>query len=159
MNTLSRVGILSADAEASLTKVAGSLLNLFLRCYVGWQFFKSGMLKVSDWNATLGLFQTEYHVPLLPPHVAAITGATGELLFPTLLFIGFMARPAALGLLFVNIMAVISYPQLFKFECPAAINDHFYWGILLVVLFVWGPGQLAVDSIVARYRKSGPDQE
>jgi putative oxidoreductase len=152
MNTLSRVGILSADAEANLTKVAGSILNLFLRCYVGWQFFKSGMLKVSDWNATLGLFQTEYHVPLLTPHVAAITGATGELLFPTLLFIGFMARPAALGLLFVNIMAVISYPQLFKFECPAAINDHFYWGILLVVLFVWGPGQLAVDSIVARYR-------
>src|ERR1700744_428597 len=102
MNTLSRVGILSVDAEANLTKFAGSLLNLFLRCYVGWQFFKSGMLKVSDWNATLGLFQTEYHVPLLPPHVAAITGATGELLFPTLLFIGFVARPAALGLLFVN---------------------------------------------------------
>ena len=39
---------------------------------------------------------------------------------------------AALGLFAVNLMAVISYPQLFSFECPAAINDHLYWGMLLL---------------------------
>ena len=44
-----------------------SLLLLATRCYVGWQFTKSGWLKYSSWDTTLGLFRDEYHVPLLPP--------------------------------------------------------------------------------------------
>jgi uncharacterized membrane protein YphA (DoxX/SURF4 family) len=57
---------------------------------------------------------------------------------------------AKAGLLFVNLVAVISYPRLFTFECPAAINDHLYWGILLLLLLVWGLGTLSVDSWVTR---------
>ena len=63
---------------------------------------------------------------------------------------GVLSRPAALGLFFVNLMAVISYPQLFGFECPAAINDHFYWGILLLVLAAFGPGRASVDAVLQR---------
>ena len=55
------------------------------RVYVGWQFFKSGMLKIGSWESTLGLFQDEYHVPLLPPALAAVAGTAGELFFPVLL--------------------------------------------------------------------------
>lgn len=73
-------------------------------------------------------------------------GAGGELAFSTLLILGLFSRPAALGLFAVNAMAVISYPQLWTFECPAAINDHFYWGICLLVLIVVGPGKIAVDQ-------------
>ncbi|MES2149074.1 MAG: DoxX family protein [Pseudomonadota bacterium] len=128
----------------------GSLLSLALRLYVGSVFFKAGMVKIGDWNATLGLFRDEYHVPLLAPELAAAMGAGGELTLPILLFVGFLSRPAALGLFFVNLMAVISYPQLFSFECPAAINDHFYWGILLLVLAVFGPGRWSVDGWARR---------
>jgi putative oxidoreductase len=42
-------------------------------------------------------------------------------------------------------MAVIAYPQLWAFDCPAAINDHKYWGILLLVLLAFGGGRLALD--------------
>jgi len=35
-------------------------------------------------------------------HQAAL-GAFGEITFPTLLFVGFLSRPAAFGLFFVNI--------------------------------------------------------
>ncbi len=132
---------------------AGSLMSLFIRLYVGWQFFKAGMIKVSDWSATLALFHDEYHVPLLPPDLAAVLGATGELCLPILLFVGLLSRPAALGLFFVNAMAVISYPQLFAFECPAAINDHFYWGALLLALFAFGPGRLSLDAFLAKRAK------
>ncbi|MQA37809.1 DoxX family protein [Rugamonas aquatica] len=138
--------------DAALTAWGGSLMSLALRCYVGWQFFKAGMVKVSDWSATLALFRDEYMVPLLPPELAAYAGATGELVLPVLLFVGLASRPAALALFLVNAMAVISYPQLLSFECPAAINDHFYWGAMLLVLVAFGPGKVSLDAWLARRR-------
>jgi putative oxidoreductase len=132
--------------DSQLTEWFGSLMSLAIRFYVGWQFFKAGMIKVSDWSSTLALFRDEYHVPLLPPDLAAVMGATGELVLPALLFVGLLSRPAALGLFVVNLMAVISYPQLFQFECPAGINSHFYWGFLLLTLFAFGPGKFSLDA-------------
>src|ERR1044071_4467458 len=52
-------------------------LALLTRIYVSWVFLKSGWLKISDWDSTIFLFQEEYRVPLLPPHVAAVCGAAG----------------------------------------------------------------------------------
>lgn len=138
--------------DACITDWAGSLLSFAIRLFVGWQFFKSGMVKASDWDATVALFQYEYSVPLLPPVLAAVMGMTGELLFPVLLAAGIVTRLAALGLFFVNAMAVISYPQLWGFDCPAAINDHLYWGALLLVLVAFGPGKFSLDAWLARKR-------
>jgi putative oxidoreductase len=136
--------------DSQLADWGGSLMSLAVRLFVGWQFFKSGMVKVSDWGATLELFRSEYHVPILPPELAAVMGAGGELCFPILLALGLLSRPAALGLFAVNLMAVISYPQLFTFDCPAAINDHFYWGILMLVLIAFGPGRFSLDAWLAK---------
>jgi putative oxidoreductase len=150
MNALLQLHRSSMRLDGPIAEWFGSLVALALRLYVGWQFFKSGMIKVGDWSATLALFHDEYKVPVLPPDLAAYVGAFGELAFPALLFVGLFSRPAALGLFFVNAMAVISYPQLFELECPAAINDHFYWGILLLVLFAFGPGRASLDAFLAR---------
>jgi putative oxidoreductase len=152
MNILFSLHRLLSRYDDLLQNWGGSLLNLGLRIFVGWQFFKSGWVKISDWNSTLSLFRTEYHVPVLPPEVAAVMGASGELFFPVLLLLGLFSRPAALGLLAVNIMAVISYPDLFTFECPAAINDHLYWGLLLLVLLCFGAGKFSLDSILAKMK-------
>jgi putative oxidoreductase len=131
--------------DRGMREWAGSALLLFLRCYVGWQFFNAGLIKLHDWNATLALFHDEYSVPLLPPTIAAYVGAFGELTFPALLFLGIGTRAAALGLFAVNAMAVISYPQLFTFDCPAAINDHKYWAILIATIFCFGGGRASLD--------------
>jgi putative oxidoreductase len=138
--------------DAQITEWGGSLLALALRLYVGWQFFKAGLTKISDWSVTLALFRDEYQVPVLPPELAAWMGAAGELSLPLLLFVGLWSRPAALGLFGVNLMAVLSYPQLFTFDCPAAVNDHFFWGILMLVLVAYGPGRFSVDALISRKR-------
>jgi putative oxidoreductase len=139
--------------DAQITEWGGSLLSLVIRLYVGWQFFKAGLVKIGDWSATLALFHDEYHVPVLPPELAAVMGASGELVFPILLLVGVVSRPAAFGLFFVNLMAVISYPDLFTFECPAGLKDHFCWGALLLVLVAFGPGRLSLDNWLARKAK------
>lgn len=123
---------------------------LAIRLYVAEAFFSSGLVKIGNWQGTLALFRHEYHVPLLPPDVAAYAGTFGELAFPVLLVLGLSGRFAAAGLFVVNLMALISYPQLFEFECPAPVNQHFYWGSLLALLTIFGPGKLALDTLVLR---------
>jgi putative oxidoreductase len=126
------------------------LALLAIRLYVANVFFSSGMAKIANWPGTLALFHDEYHVPLLPPDVAAYAGTFGELAFPVLIVLGLAGRFASAGLFVVNLMAVISYPQLFQFECPAPVNQHIYWGSLLALLAIFGPGRLALDALILR---------
>jgi putative oxidoreductase len=126
------------------------LALLALRLYVAQVFLRSGAIKLHDWGATLALFHDEYSVPLLPPDVAAVVGTFGETFFPILLVLGLAGRFGAAGLFVVNAMAVISYPQLFTFECPAGINAHFYWGSILLALVVFGPGRWSLDELIVR---------
>jgi putative oxidoreductase len=121
---------------------------LATRWYVSWQFLKSGWLKVSDWQGTLGLFRTEYHVPLLPPVLAAVTGAFGELFFSALLVLGIAGRIGPLGLFAVNLMAVISYRQVLLADgYEAALGQHVLWGFMLAMLAVYGLGAITVDRL------------
>jgi putative oxidoreductase len=106
----------------------------------------SGITKLHDWNITLALFRNEYHVPVLPPAVAAVLGTGAELGLPVLLLLGCGTRITAAALFAFNIVAVISYPGL----SPAGLKDHVLWGTLLLVLFFYGPGKLSVDHWLAR---------
>ncbi|MCL4780421.1 MAG: DoxX family protein [Gammaproteobacteria bacterium] len=122
------------------------LLLLGLRLWVSWQFFKSGWLKLGDWDNTLFLFQEEYRVPLLPPELAAVAGTFGELFFPLLLILGVIGRYAALGLSAVNVLAVVSYSHiLLASGFEAALAQHYLWGLMLLVIVIFGPGSLSVQ--------------
>ena len=142
-----------------LARALDSLRPVYLlatRWYVSWQFLKSGWLKVTSWQSTLSLFEDEYHVPLLPPHVAAVVGAFGELFFPTLLVLGLAGRIGPLGLFAVNLMAVISYSHvLFAEGFEAALAQHVLWGFMLLTLALYGNGPLALDRLLLRPQR-GP---
>ena len=124
---------------------------LVVRWYLGWQFWRSGSLKLQSWESTLGLFRDEYHVPLLPPGIAAYVGTAGELVFPILLFIGFASRFGAIGMFAVNAMAVISYRHVLLGDgFEAALGQHILWGTLATYLIVHGPGWISLDHWLQR---------
>lgn len=122
------------------------LAQLAARLYVGHAFFSSGLTKLRDWEITLALFQDEYHVPLLPPELAALLGTGGELVLPVLLALGLAGRFAAAGLSVVNVVAVLSLAEI----APVALQQHQFWGSLLLALMLWGPGRWSLDALVAR---------
>lgn len=127
------------------------LADLAARLYVAKVFFSSGLTKIDDWDITVSLFTDEYHVPLLPPQLAAFMGAGGELFFPVLLVLGLGGRLGALGLSAVNIMAVVSYWHVLGTpEQAAALTHHLNWGLLLALLLAHGPGKLSVDHWLKR---------
>jgi putative oxidoreductase len=133
------------------------LLLLAARLYLSLIFFRSGMLKIADWGSTLVLFRETYKVPVLPPELAASVGTFGELVFPVMIVLGLAGRLGAAGLFAVNVMAVVSYLDLFGFECPAGINSHYYWGSILLALIVFGPGKISLDEFILRRRQSRPN--
>ena len=133
---------------AGLVDKLQPLLLLGFRFYVARVFFMSGLTKTSDWSNTVALFTAEYHVPILPPAVAAALGATTELSMPILLVLGLGSRFAS-GVLFVfNIVAVISYYA--TLVETGGVKDHIFWGTILLVLTIFGPGRIAVDTWLER---------
>jgi putative oxidoreductase len=128
--------------------IGADLLDLAIRLYVGRAFLLSGLQKIRNWDNTLALFHDEYHVPLLPAGVAAVLGTFGELVFPVFLVLGLGTRFAALGMSFVNAMAVVSYWHVLSTLEPA-LAQHFFWGTLLLVTLFHGPGRLSIDHWLA----------
>ncbi|UUZ78131.1 DoxX family membrane protein [Polaromonas sp. P1(28)-13] len=145
MNTLLQRAL---DLWAALTRALDSLqplAALAARLYLAQVFFLSGLTKTRDWETTVALFTDEYHVPLLPPALAAALGTTGELALPVLLLLGLGGRFAALGLSVVNAVAVISLSEI----APAALQQHVFWGALLAGLAIYGSGSWSLDRFTA----------
>jgi putative oxidoreductase len=117
---------------------------LAARFYVGWAFFASGLTKLRDWESTLLLFEYEYQVPVLPFELAAYLGTGAEIVLPLLLIAGLASRFSALGLFFVNIVAVISLEDI----APVAYAEHLLWGVLLAFVVIFNGGRLALDRLV-----------
>jgi putative oxidoreductase len=120
------------------------LAQLAARFYVAQVFFLSGLTKINDWDTTLALFADEYQVPLLSPTVAALAGTAGELVLPVLLLLGLAGRFAALGLSVMNGVAVVSLAEI----APPALQQHVFWGSLLLALVLWGPGRWSLDRML-----------
>jgi len=142
MNTTTHPIAAVLDALTHFLERLQPLAQLAARLYVAQAFFASGLTKLRDWDITLALFQDEYHVPLLPPELAAWMGTGGELVLPVLLALGLCGRFAALGLSVVNVVAVLSLAEI----APAALQQHVFWGSLLAGLLLWGPGRWSLDA-------------
>jgi putative oxidoreductase len=119
------------------------LLDVGLRIFLAMIFFKSGLTKIKNWDSTLYLFSDVYQVPVLPPELAAYMATAGELALPVLLVVGLFGRFAAAGLFILNLVAVASY---YSELSEAGRNQHWYWGLLLLVLLMMSNGRWSLDA-------------
>ena len=146
MNMLRHLGRFYYTPTAYLACLTPAL-DLLLRLFIANVFFKSGLTKIQTWDSTLYLFNYEYHVPLLPPEVAAWMATGAELGLPVLLVLGLFGRFAALGLFILNGVAVISY---YSNLSEAGLNQHLYWGLILAVLLLHGGGKWSLDNWIEK---------
>ncbi|ELC7281652.1 DoxX family protein [Aeromonas veronii] len=135
-----------ASSSGDLPRWSSAGVLLLARLWVASVFITSGWLKLTAWDSTLYLFESEYQVPLLPRLWAAYLGTATELLLPLFLLAGLFTRPAALLLFGFNIIAVISYPTLWA----GGFYDHQLWGWMLLTLAIWGGGVLSLDHWLTR---------
>jgi putative oxidoreductase len=135
---IARFSIAAVFWKSGQTKVEGLAIDLFDGS------FQLGVPRLAD--STIPLFQSEYHVPLLSPELAAHLAAFAEHFFPILILIGFATRFSALALLGMTLTI-----QLFVY--PDAYPTHGTWAAVLLYLMTTGPGKLSIDHLIAkRYR-------
>jgi putative oxidoreductase len=118
------------------------LLPLVGRCGIAGVFFMSGRTKVTGLltitQSTYYLFETDYRLPLVPPHLAAQLSATSETVFPILLVLGLFTRASALALLgMTTVIEVFVYPD--------AWPTHLSWAALMLPLIARGAGSVSLD--------------
>jgi putative oxidoreductase len=141
--------LLSLD---SILAGASPAVSFAIRCYVSWQFLKSGWLKLVSWDSTRYLFRHEYSVPLLNSDIAAIIGTANELALPVLLIVGLATRMTAIALFAFNIVAVLSYSSvLLATGNEAALGSHILWGGLLLVPIFYGGQNISLDFVFRRH--------
>ncbi|MEE9444294.1 MAG: DoxX family protein [Cocleimonas sp.] len=142
-------------------------LNLFLkpvmllgfRLYIAYVFFKSGLTKVDDsfmvTSSTIDLFKYEY-MPYVSEGLATISAylaSYAELIIPVLLVLGFLTRPASLALFVLNAVAAYSLAQT-DFASAAGHWQHVTWGVIIAVLFAFGPGAISIDKWISNKWKN-----
>lgn len=120
------------------------VLALVARLGVAAIFFQSGRTKVDGLlhitDGTYVLFESEYHLPLIPPVWAAHAATYSEHLFSILLVLGLFTRVSALA--FLGMTAVIEI-----FVYPDAWATHLSWAGLLLFLIARGGGAFSLDRI------------
>ena len=115
---------------------------LAVRLWLAQFFFFSGLTKIRSWPATIALFTDEYHVPVLPPEVAALMSATAELSLPVLLVLGLFSRFAAAGFFFMTLVI-----ELFVYP---GTTENYYIMLLTGVIIANGCGLFGADWWLAK---------
>jgi len=134
--------------RGALERIPYSLIALVARVATFEVFWRSGSVKLDDWAGTLTLFESEYKVPLIPPHIAAYLSAGLELGGSVLVLVGLGTRAAVLA--YLGMIAVI---QIFVY--PEAWPTHVQWVAFLLILLARGPGVISLDALIARFLRKG----
>lgn len=131
---LARISIAVIFWLSGQTKIEGFVLDpIGLQAQFGWPRLSEGAVE---------LFRSEYALPVLPPHAAALMAATAEHVFPLLLLVGLGTRLSAGALLGMTLVIQ-------TFVYPSAWPTHGLWAALMLYLMARGPGRISIDRLIA----------
>ena len=151
--------------SSALSKLNGLLAAIggFLRCpfllvirlYWGWQFMQTGWGKLHNLERTAKFFAS---LGIPAPKLNAITASGTELTCGTLLALGLLSRFASPALICVMCVAYETADRealhaLFTNPDKFLSADEFLFLLAAVTVFVFGPGRIALDTLVFKDRK------
>jgi NADH dehydrogenase FAD-containing subunit/uncharacterized membrane protein YphA (DoxX/SURF4 family) len=124
-----------------LSRRGDPFIKLLLRCWIAALFFRSGVMKVGNFDMTQMLFHAESSQSLLPPDLAARFSILIEIACLIFLVLGAGTRVTAI--LLIGLTAIVD--PTFQHR----IDIAYYW-MVLGLIALHGPGALTIDSLVAR---------
>ncbi len=122
--------------EEFLLKYFAPILLLSLRILIAMVFLRSGLVKISNMDSTILLFEYEYQVPFLSPVLAAYFSTFFELACSIALILGLATRLACLPLIAMTLVIQFTILQ---------HEMHFYWLAALATIFTFGAGVISLD--------------
>jgi NADH dehydrogenase/putative oxidoreductase len=125
----------------SLSRWGDPGIKLLLRCWIAALFFRSWVMKISNFDATQMLFYAQPGQWLLPPDLAARLSILVELACLIFLVLGAGTRITAI--LLIGLIAIVDPTFQNRFDIA------YYW-MVLGLIALHGPGALSIDSLVAR---------
>jgi putative oxidoreductase len=125
---------------------------LIIRLYWGWQFFVTGKAHLEHLDKTAGYFAS-LDIPL--PKLSAILAGSTECFGGLLLLVGLFSRFASLALAFDMTVALLTAEKVavrnvFSDPDKFLATDPFLFLYAAVLVFAFGPGKIALDTLVFR---------
>ncbi len=117
------------------------VFDLVLRLWLAQAYFRSGVVKLGNWDVAVKLATDEYPVAWLAPEWAAVLGATIEVGGALLLAFGLLTRFAALPMAALALVIHTAY---------VATGVNLFWAVLLGWYVVMGAGPISLDAAFAR---------
>jgi len=125
----------------ALSRWGDPAIKLLLRCWIAALFFRSGVMKISNFDMTQMLFHAQSAQGLLPPELAARLTIFIELACLVFLVLGAGTRITAIILIGLSALVDPTYQQSI---------DLAYYLMVLGLIALHGPGALSIDSLVVR---------
>src|SRR6266478_1175900 len=114
-------------------------IKLLLRCWIAALFFRSGIMKISNFDATQMLFHAQFGDRLLPPELVTHLSILVELACLIFLVLGAGTRITAIILIGLTTIVDPIYQHSI---------DLAYYLMVLGLIALHGPGAWSIDSLV-----------
>lgn len=143
------------ERQTYLTSIGFGIALLAVRLFLAMPFWNSGLTKWTSFPLELSgsakyLFANEFMLylpggpyPMPLPTVMAWLSGFGEIVLPILLVLGFLTRPAALGLLAMTLVIQVTI--------PGGWPLHLQWALAAAIVLYLGPGMFSLDETARRF--------
>lgn len=135
-------------------KYLQDMLLLFLRLYWGYSFFMAGYGKLTHISDTAASFSS-IGIPM--PYLSALLTGCFESICGLLLFLGIFSRMAAVPLIVIMIIALLTAHHeatfnIFVDQSQFVKQSPVTYLIVSLVVLAFGPGKISLDYIIDRFR-------